>query len=282
MSDTRDTSDAITSGWDCHTHVFGPYDRYPLAAERAYTPPEAPADAHAHHLKHIGLQHGVLVHPSAYGVDHSLVLETLAARPNLRGVLVANSGTLPGLRDLRQRGVRALRYSARGGAASNFAGSASFGDLQAMGGDLADAGLHAELWTDRHVLPGIADAIRALPVPVVIDHMAGFDVHGGLDEPGFRVLLDLLAEGRVWLKLCAYRNLLSLEDRDGWAEALRPFQEALQEANADRLVWGSDWPYLNVKAPPDGAWLLQLLHETVGDGGVARRILQDNAQALYN
>lgn len=274
-------SDAVIAGWDCHTHVFGPYDRYPLAAERAYTPPEAPAAAHAAHLARMGLKHGALVHPSAYGTDHRLLLETLAAQPNLRGVMVANPGTLPTLRGLREQGVRALRFSARGGAASNFAGSASFEDLQAMAGDLADAGLHAELWTDRHVLPGIADAIRALPVPVVIDHMAGFDVNGGLDEAGFRCLLDLLAEGRVWLKLCAYRNLLALPDRDAWATALRPFQEAVQQANADRLVWGSDWPYLNVKNPPDGAWLLALLHETVGDAAIARRILEGNPQALY-
>ena len=31
---------------DCHTHVFGPYARFPLAAERSYTPPEAPFEAH--------------------------------------------------------------------------------------------------------------------------------------------------------------------------------------------------------------------------------------------
>lgn len=272
---------AVTAGWDCHSHVFGPYADYPLAAERSYTPPEAPAEAHAQHLAGLGLAHGVLVHPSAYGVDHRLVLETLAARPNLRGVLVATPGTLPTLQGLRERGVRALRFSARGGAASNFAGSASFEDLQSMAPALADAGLHAELWTDRHMLASVADAIRALPVPVVIDHMAGFDVHGAVDEPGFRVLLELLSEGRVWVKLCAYRNLLALTDRSAWAEALRPFQQALQTANADQLVWGSDWPYLNVKQPPAGQWLLQLLKDTVDDGEVYRRILQDNPAALY-
>ena len=267
-------------GWDCHAHVFGPYDRYPLAEGRAYTPPEAPQDAYLTHLHSLDLGHGVLVHPSAYGVDHALVLDTLAARPQLRGVLVARPGALPSLRGLRDRGVRALRYSAKGGAA-NFAGSADFDDLQAMAGDLADAGLHAELWTDRQVLPSIADKLRALPVPVVIDHMAGFDAAAGIDEPGFRCLLDLLAEGRVWLKLCAYRNLLSITDRSRWAEVLTPFQQALQQAAPQHLVWGSDWPYLNVKEPPSGAFLLQLLHDAVGDEAIARGILVDNPARLY-
>ena len=33
----------MSNGWDCHAHLFGPYDRYPLAADRSYTPPEATA-----------------------------------------------------------------------------------------------------------------------------------------------------------------------------------------------------------------------------------------------
>jgi predicted TIM-barrel fold metal-dependent hydrolase len=274
-----------SGGWDCHAHVFGPYDRYPLAEGRAYTPPEAPPDAYLAHLDALGLARGVLVHPSAYGLDHRRVLDILAARPQLRGVLVSppagQPGALPSLAGLRERGVRALRYSARGGAASNFAGSAAFEELEAMAGALADAGLHAELWTDRHILPGIADRIRALPVPVVIDHMAGFDVAAGIDEPGFRCLLDLLAEGRAWVKLCAYRNLLALPDRGRWAEALAPYQQALQRAHPEHLVWGSDWPYLNVKEPPSGDFLLRLLHASVGDAAIARTILRDNPARLY-
>ncbi|MGI4778351.1 MAG: amidohydrolase family protein [Janthinobacterium lividum] len=275
------TTRQVIAGWDCHAHVFGPYDRYPLAAERGYTPPEAPEATYLAHLDALDLRHGVLVHPSAYGLDHTLVLEVLAARPQLRGVLVAPPGTLPSLKNLRRQGVRALRFSARGGLAPNYPGSATFEDLQAMAGDLADAGLHAELWTDRHILPGIANAIRRLPVPVVIDHMAGFDAVAGVDEPGFAALRALLSEGRVWVKLCAYRNLLTVTDRSRWADVLAPFQRALQKANPAQLVWGSDWPYLNVKEPPHGAELLQLLQDSVGDAVVCEAILAHNPKRLY-
>lgn len=37
-------SDALPGHWNCHAHLFGPYDRFPLAAERSYTPAEAPAE----------------------------------------------------------------------------------------------------------------------------------------------------------------------------------------------------------------------------------------------
>lgn len=267
--------------WDCHAHLFGPYARFSLAADRSYTPPEAVEAQYLALLKRLGMEHGVLVHPSAYGYDHSLVLAALAAQPKLRGVLVARPGELM-LQGLRDRGVRALRYSQRG-TAKNFAGSASFTDLQAMAPALADAGLHAELWTDCTVLPTLVDAIRALPktVPVVIDHMAGFDVTAGVDEPGFRCLLDLLSEGRVWVKLCAYRNLMGLPDPSAWAEALRPFQQALQLANSAQLVWGTDWPHLNIKKSPDAAELLLLLRDTVDDAALCERILANNPASLY-
>jgi predicted TIM-barrel fold metal-dependent hydrolase len=272
---------ATTSGhWDCHAHVFGPYARFPLAPERTYTPDEALEQQYAMLLERLGMAQGVLVHPSAYGTDYRLVLATLAVRPQWRGVLVARAHTTLDLKALRSQGVRALRYSHRGAPGANFAGSASLDDLVAMAPALADAGLHAELWTDRQVLPGIADTLRKLPVPVVLDHMAGFDVNGGVDEPGFATLVRLLGEGRAWVKLCAYRNLLSLPSPQ-WREAGRVFQQALIGANPDQLVWGSDWPHLNVKPVPDAALLLQLFRDWAGDATLAEKILASNPHRLY-
>ncbi len=165
-------------GWDCHAHLFGPYERYPLAADRSYTPPEATASQYLALLSRLGLTNGVLVHPSAYGENFSLLFDALAAHASLRGVLVLRPQTLPTLAGLRDKGIRAARFSHRSGAGANFAGSASFDDLIVMAPKLADAGLHAELWTDCKLLPDIAERLRHLPVPVVIDHMGGFDVAG--------------------------------------------------------------------------------------------------------
>ena len=53
------------------------------------------------------------------------------------------------------------------------------------------------MWTDCKGLPDIADKLRAFPVPVVIDHMGGFDVAAGINAPGFRCLLSLVESGRI-------------------------------------------------------------------------------------
>lgn len=267
----------ITAGWDCHAHLFGPYAQYPLGAERSYTPPEALQADYLALLQRLGLAHGVLVQPSAYGEDHGLLLDTLAALPQLRGVVVLRAAAADRLHGLRARGVRAARFSQRSGAGGNFAGSASLEDLEAMAGALADEGLHAELWTDCQALPDIAPRLRKLALPIVIDHMGGFDAAAGVNDRGFRLLLSLLESGNVWVKLCAYRNVLG----DADLERARPFHDLMLQANPAQLVWGSDWPHLRVTPAPDAQQLLQTFARWAGSAALVRQVLQDNPARLY-
>ncbi len=263
------------SGWDCHAHLFGPYAQFPLADTSVHSPPEASAGDYLALLARLGLDHGVLVHPSAYGRDFSLLLHALEHYPALRGVVVTRAEDGLALEGLRKRGVRAARFSHRSG--GNFPGAADLDDLKALAPALADAGLHAELWTDSTALPAIADTLRALPVPVVIDHMGGFDVGAGIDAPGFAALRRLLADGNAWVKLCVYRNLPGKGD----LERGRPFQQALVRANPQRLLWGSDWPHLRVEPAPDTARLLATFMDWTDDPATVDRILVDNPTLLY-
>lgn len=269
------------AGWDCHAHLFGPYAQFPLAAERSYTPPEALDTQYLTLLAKLGLAHGVLVHPSAYGDDYALLFHALAAHPQLRGVIVARPDTRIDLNSLHAKGVRAARFSHRSGAGANFAGSASFDDLLEMRKPLADAGLHAELWTDCKVLPDIAGALRELPFPVVIDHMGGFDVEAGVNDPGFRSLLALLESGTAYVKLCVYRNLPGNATDKSGMDAARPFHDALLRANPERLLWGGDWPHLRVTPAPDAGALLQWFKDWTASASLIDRILIQNPARLY-
>ena len=265
------------AGWDCHAHVFGPYARFPLAPDRSYTPTEAPLEDYLAMLERLGLSRGVLVHPSAYGEDYSLLRNVLARQPQLRGVIVTRDSPAATLAQLRADGVRAARFSHRSGAGANFAGSASFEDLVRMTTVLADARMHAELWTDCKVLPAITSEVRRFPFPVIVDHMGGFDYEAGVDDDGFRALLSLLESGHVWVKLCAYRNTLKAPS----IELARPFHEKMLAANPSQLVWGSDWPHLNVKPAPDPAQLLRTFEEWTPEPLVST-ILVDNPTRLYS
>lgn len=266
------------TGWDCHAHLFGPYARFPLAGDRSYTPPEAMREQYVALLDQLGLSHGVLVHPSAYGDDLSLVLDALAGNPRLRGVVVTRDASVAQFRAWRSQGVRAARFSHRSGTGANFAGSAPLQDLVRLAPALGDAGMHAELWTDRQALREIESTLAGLPVPVVIDHMGGFDWRAGVNDPGFQVLLRLLAGGKVWVKLCAYRNLTTAPS----LEPGRAFHRALLQANADHLLWGTDWPHLRVDPAPSTVDLLETFRRWTGDAVLERAILVDNPERLYH
>src|SRR5258706_14549535 len=59
---------------DCHMHVFGPFDRFPLAAERAYNVAEAPLAAHERMKSQVGLERTVFVQASGHGTDNRPML----------------------------------------------------------------------------------------------------------------------------------------------------------------------------------------------------------------
>src|SRR3954470_14673802 len=49
---------------DTHAHVFGPAARFPYAADRSYTPPDAPLEKYLAMLDTLGFARGVLVQGS--------------------------------------------------------------------------------------------------------------------------------------------------------------------------------------------------------------------------
>src|SRR5262249_23288707 len=86
---------------DTHAHVFGPTAQFPYAADRSYTPPEAPMAKYLAMLDTVGCGRGVLVQGSAHGHDNAAMLNALAHNPDrLRGVAVADATVAP--RELRR------------------------------------------------------------------------------------------------------------------------------------------------------------------------------------
>ena len=98
---------------DCHTHVFGPYDRFPVIHEMPYAAPLAPAELHRQMLDRVGATRGVLIQPGAFGTDPSVILEALAqAGGRLRGIAAATAAvTDEDLDAWHTAGVRGLRFN---------------------------------------------------------------------------------------------------------------------------------------------------------------------------
>src|SRR3712207_1455520 len=103
---------------DCHCHVFGPYDRYPLSPGRSYTPPEASAAQYLEMLGTLGLSRTVVVQPSIYGTESAVTLDAVAAIGpyRARAVVVVDEGfDAAALRAMHDRGARGVRFNAVSG-----------------------------------------------------------------------------------------------------------------------------------------------------------------------
>lgn len=276
---------------DCHMHVFGPFERFPLGAERAYNVAEAPLEAHERMKRQVGLERTVLVQASGYGSDNRAMLAALA-RLGARGRAVAVLPIgFPGgeLQSLHAAGVRGLRLNLVT-LASRYGGDRAqpVHDYARM---LAPLGWHLQLFADPAMLESLEPALARCAVDVVIDHMGLPDAAAGVGQPGFQAVLRLLAAGHVWVKLAGADRITR---ESGRLQDAIPFMRALAAAAPERLLWGSDWPHIGFHSGRqaqgdallpyrglDAGALLDVFIEAIPDRAARHAILAGNPAALY-
>lgn len=235
---TRHSRDPLRFAVDCHAHVFTHSLR--LVEGRRYTPGyEATISDYLRMLDSNGLTHGVLVQPSFLGPDNGYLLEALRQQPErLRGIVVLPPETSPQeLRELDRCGVRGIRLNLIGRQ------PLSLGELvwQRHLAEITQLNWLVEVHTDSASLPEVLRPLLAAGVRVVVDHFGRLGKLG-VQEPGFRSLLEAGSTRRLWVKLSAsYR----LADEHLALEAVPLLRRALR---LDRLLWGTDWPHTGFEA----------------------------------
>jgi predicted TIM-barrel fold metal-dependent hydrolase len=256
---------------DTHFHVFEP--GYPHVPEPLYTFPDGTLDAYLAMAEVLGIERMVLVQPSFYGTDNSLlryVLKRLG--PRCGGVVqIDEDASDAELDEFHELGVRAIRLDLF--ARASWPAAELIAYIQRMAARATPRGWHLQFYTPgtivRDLLPFLAD----LEDTFVIDHM-GYLTESG---PEFdQRLLAVLAQGSCWIKLSgAYRVA-----KNKPLSSVAPWGRALVAARPDRLIWGSDWPHL-----PDGqrdtGEILNLLANWAPDEADRRTILVDGPGRLF-
>ena len=260
---------------DCHIHVFGPRQRFPLAADLAYTPAEAPVEAYLTVRRRLGIERTVVIQPSAYGADNTCTLEAVAQLlPNARGIAVVDPA-IPdaGLEQLHNAGIRGLRFSL---VVKN---AMRPEHLEAMAQRIQPLGWHIQFRSTHRDLPELESHLQRLPVDVCLDHLGGIPPEAPLGHPAWQALLRLLARGHCWVKLSAPYQLSRMSG-PGYAD-YAPQVRALVKVAPQRLLWGTNWPHPLVETKPDDADLLDCLSEWIAEESLRRAVLVENPAALY-
>ncbi len=271
---------------DTHFHIYGPPDVFPYTAQRRYTPPAAPLEHCLMMQQAVGLGRGVVVQASSHGLDNAALLDAIA-RSGGRFLGVAqidDTVSTDEIDRLHEGGVRGARFTLVGTRRGNVEPAAFERCLERM----ARRGWSVDLHIDPEHLIAHEDIIRAIPMPVVVDHIARVDTRAGLDQPAMALLLDLLRDGKFWVKLSGADKISADPDaapRIGLPYGdVVPYARTVIAAAPDRVMWGSDWPHSNIfvpgHVPSDGA-LLDLLAAFAPDEKLRNRILVDNPARLY-
>jgi predicted TIM-barrel fold metal-dependent hydrolase len=263
---------AMPSGaCDAHFHVFEP--GYPHVPDPLYTFPGGTVEQYLALTAALGIERMVLVQPTFYGTDNSLlvdVLKRLGARCG--GVVRIEEDTTGAELDaFHETGVRAIRLDLFARATWPTADLIAY--IRRMAARATPRGWHLQFYAPgaivRDLLPFLAD----LEDTFVIDHM-GYLTESDRDFE--RRLLALLAQGSCWIKLSGAYRVAKYKP----LSAVAPLGRALVAARADRLIWGSDWPHL-----PDGqrdtGEILNLLADWAPTEEARQAILVDGPDRLF-
>lgn len=280
--------DVPAGACDCHTHIHGDPVKFPWFAGRVYTPEMAlPEEMSALH-KALKIQRVVIVTPSVYGTDNSSTIYGMQARgKDARGVAVIDDKTSDAeLTRLAGLGFKGIRLNlATSGVSDPAVARKRFHDAAER---VKSRGWHVQLNTSLAVISAMKDALAASPVPVVFDHYGGAKEELGVAQPGFSDLVDLVKSGKAFVKIS-----VTAGPRKDYG-LFTPLAQMLIAANADRILWGTNWPHPNSVTPKDKKptdvtplWpvddglVLNWLPTWAPDAGVRKKILADNPAKLY-
>ncbi|QQS14211.1 MAG: amidohydrolase family protein [Rhodospirillales bacterium] len=261
---------------DSHIHLFGPVERYPFDPQAFYASRDALPETNIALQDTLGVSGAVIVSAGAYGPDMRHLLDTLQRFPDrFRGVALVREDVgddaLAGATRLGVRGVR-FQSTSRGGATPTISA-----DLAAK---VHAHGWHVQFYAHDGGIENFAGALLALPNTIVLDHLASVRGAGGVDQPAFKAVLRMLDTGRVWVKLSGPMRCVP---GDHPYAAATPVARALVAHAPERLVWGTDWPHVNMdgRGMPNDGDLVDLIPEWIEDAATRRRILVDNPRSLY-
>lgn len=263
---------------DTHVHLFGPASQYPFDPGSRYVSADMLPETNIALQDALGLSMAIVVSGGGYGLSYRHLADVLARFPErFRGVaLLPPDTTREEIAELDRLGVRGARFVSPGHGAHLPQLDTSAVLLERV----VDAGWHVQFYPHGADLPALKDRLLGLGVDVVLDHFAHIPAKDGVDQAAFRCLLDMLDSGRVWVKLSGPMRCTAEEPP---YPSVTPLAQALVRHAPDRLLWGSDWPHVNMtgRTMPNDGDLVDLLLDWSPDEAVRRKILADNPTRLY-
>jgi len=248
----------------CHVNSNG-MTPFPWSDDRKYDPAFAPWRKLEELDTFLGFSGEVIVAATCHGTDNSYMLNALKrSKGRALGVaFVEKNISDQELADLDAAGVRGVRYSY----VKRLTNPPPPEEMVTMANRVRGLNWHIDLYCEAADLKDLEPHIKAIPIPVVFDHMAVPVVNNGVSDPEFQRFQQLFRDKPdCYAKLTCPERLTGSSRPEDWSRVL-PFARALAEEFPDRVITGTDWPHPNMKEgqmPNDGKLLNQWIWEVAG------------------
>ncbi|MEJ1962044.1 MAG: amidohydrolase family protein [Gammaproteobacteria bacterium] len=268
---------------DAHAHIFT--NDMPMSSSAWFRPSyEFTAEQYLAALDAHGIHFGVISGISIFGLYNDYMLEQLRKHKRLRGTaIVAPNTDRYVLERMKADGVVGVRLQlTRRKELPDLANE----EYQLLLRRLADLDLHVEVVVEGARWPAVLPKLEASGAKIVIDHFGHPSPDKGANCPGFQAVLRSVEKGRTWVKLSAAYRLTwaeagqSTRDPASVALARDVASSLLSNAGPERLVWGSDCPFVGHEEAVTFDDTLNELAEWAPDAGTRRKI-SDTALKLY-
>ncbi|KAH8890041.1 amidohydrolase 2 [Thozetella sp. PMI_491] len=272
--------------FDGQIHIIDPAN-YPLDPDATYDTGEATVDDMRRFFGSMGIGRTVIVQPSVYGFNNTLMLKSLAelGKDYARGIAVydpANT-TADTLREWHVLGVRGARINLRTTGITLTKDELNSTIWQYID-SFQEAGLdwHLQFAVDSTYLGWLEEFIPATNVRIILDHF-GYPTlpNGTLTDPytqipGFSSTVNLIKQGQTYLRLSGPYRIT-----DNWS-LLDPIgKELVRVGGRNRLVWASDWPHVKFEDTDIRPFITQVVGWCGGDESLVKRIFAENLKDLF-
>ncbi len=248
---------------DAHAHVFT--RRLPMIPNAwARLDYDFSIETYLRILDENGVPFGIVTATSLYGDFNDYLLEAVRNHKRLRGtVIVKPDISSHELRAMQQDGIVGVRLSWKSLKTLPDIDSYEYRRLLLR---IADLGMHIHLLLDGKRIPGVLPALEASGARIVIDHFGNPAVEEGMNDPGFQAILRSIDTGRTWVKISGSFHFGDQDGPKAWTQKL------LATGGTERLIWGSDCPFVGSEGKITYPDVIRLYNEMVPDPAIRRQI----------
>lgn len=263
---------------DCHNHIFDP-QQFPYQADSPYAPDGheiATASYFQQVLNAYGVSHALLIGPnSAYGENDNRALLDAIAQSNgrFKGMAVVKEDTPTNkLSELKAQGIVGVTFNVA------FYGVEHFARPLPLMDRLADLEMIVQVQVENEQMLRLAPLLMQTKATILIDHCGRPNLEHGVNNAGFQAILALAKTQRAYIKISGFakfsQNAFPYADTQPYVDAI------VKNFGENRIIWGSDWPFLKAQHRMDYGTLLALAEKQFPDKALRAKLFWENAARL--